>query len=108
MKLKAIISTFAALSITVALPAFAVDSVGAHAAQTATTGRVISIAPGTTFVNVTRGEVVTFVVGEKRFAWNFNEPSTISEIDLQQVAPSGVLDHSVKVYVRRNPLTDGA
>jgi hypothetical protein len=106
MRFKTLISAVAALSITVALPAFAGDA--AQATQTASTGRVISIAPGTTSINVTRGEVVTFVVGEKSFAWNFNQPSTISEIDLQQVAPSGVLDHAVKVYVRRNPLTDGA
>jgi hypothetical protein len=108
MKLKTNIYIIATLSIAVALPTFAVDRVATPAVQTASAGRVISIAPDTTSVNVTRGEVVTFVVGAKSFAWNFNEPSTISEIDLEQVAPSGVLDHAVKVYVRRNPLTDGA
>lgn len=69
--------------------------------------RTVVIDEGTTTVNVDRGDVVKFVSGGKSFSWSFGTPSTISEVTLNQVAPAGMLDHTVKVYIKRIPIYDG-
>jgi len=66
-------------------------------------GRTIVIAPDTRYVNVTGGETVNFVVGSKTFAWNFFVARTVSNLDLNAIAPPGVLDHPVRVYVAPDP-----
>ena len=111
MKLKFLVATSAALILTsTCLSAFADQShstlLGDPAAPSAAV-RTIVIGQGTGYVNVTRGEVVKFVVGDKTFAWDFNGPSNIAVIDLNAVAPSGVLDHAVKAYIARNLIDDG-
>ncbi len=93
------------------LSAFAADNHAAllgQAAAPATANRTIIIGPDTAYVNVTRGDVVKFVVGDKTFAWNFGGPSTIGEIELNAIAPPGILNHTVKAYIKRNLLDDGA
>ncbi len=70
-------------------------------------GRTVAIGSGTSYVNVTNGEVVKFVIGDKAFSWAFDGANTISEIDLNKLTPPGTLDHLVKVYVARAP-GDGA
>ena len=69
--------------------------------------KTVVIGPETTFVNVDRGDVVKFVVGDKSFAWSFNSPTNISEVTLNQVAPAGMLDHTVRAYIKRLPVYDG-
>ena len=73
----------------------------------ASANSTIVIEPGTNYVNVTKGDVVKFISGDKTFAFHFNEVSTLSEVDLNDIAPAGTLTHPVKVYLRRNPTTDG-
>jgi hypothetical protein len=53
-------------------------------------------------VNVDGGEIVKFVVGDKAFAWHFNGPLGVASFDLRRVAPPGVLDHQVMVYISPN------
>ena len=65
--------------------------------------RTIVITPDTKYVNVTGGETVRFVVGDKSFAWNFFVARTVSNFLLNDVAPPGVLDHPVRVYVAPDP-----
>ena len=69
--------------------------------------RTIVIAPGTKYVNVTGGETVKFVMGDKAFAWTFNGSPYAGPFDLNQAAPTGVLDHKVMAYVAPNPLYFG-
>ncbi len=69
--------------------------------------RTVVVGPDTTYINVDRGDVVKFVVGDKSFSWSFDTPSTISEVTLNQVAPAGMLDHTVKAYIKRIPVYDG-
>lgn len=98
------------ISATAALSSCAADSRGELSGNTvasSTATRTIAIEPGTAYVNVDRGDVVRFVVGDKTFTWNFTGPGTISEISLNDVAPVGVLDHPVKVYIKRIPIYDG-
>jgi hypothetical protein len=64
-------------------------------------GRTVVITPGTRYVNVTEGDVVRFVAKGKVFAFNFDS-SAITSFRLNRVAPPGLLDHTVTVYVARN------
>jgi hypothetical protein len=70
--------------------------------------RVIVIQPGTKFVNVTGGEAVKFVVGDQTFAWDFDTAAQSVSFDLSRIAPAGVVDHPVRVYLARNPDYSGA
>ncbi len=69
-------------------------------AQVSDAQRTISIDPKTRWITVERGEVVKFVANGQEFAWDFN--GMYSSFDLNRVAPSGVLDRSLKVYVWPN------
>jgi len=71
-------------------------------AQPASAERTITITEKTKSLNVVGGETVKFVTGDKVFAWHFDGP--FSSFKLNQVAPDGVLDHVVTVYVSPNPL----
>lgn len=78
------------------------DLWGAPAPVSAAT-RTIVITPDTRYVNVTGGEVVTFVVGDKAFAWSFNGTRYVAPFDLSITAPPGVLDHAVIAYIAPDP-----
>jgi hypothetical protein len=106
MKLKA---TFAAVTILMsaaALPAVAAtdhpEFFGSSAPSTAAMHQ-IPIDPKTKYVNVTGGDVVQFNVGGKSFTWDFDVANNVSSFDLNQVAPNGMLDHPVTVYVAPDP-----
>jgi hypothetical protein len=65
--------------------------------------RTIVISPNTRYVNVEGGEVVNFIVGDKAFAWDFFVAPTVSAFDLNEAAPSGMLDHVVRAYISPDP-----
>ncbi|PFH10452.1 heavy-metal resistance protein CzcE [Collimonas sp. PA-H2] len=83
-----------------------IDLLGDPAVVTAAT-RTIVITPDTSYVNVTGGEIIRFVVGDKSFAWNFDGADYLEKFDLNQTAPPGMLDHKVIAYVAANPLYSG-
>ena len=72
--------------------------------------RTIPIDAKTKYVNVTAHETVKFVANGNAFAINFSGSSATtfafvpSVFDLAQLAPAGVLDHKVTVYVAPDPL----
>jgi len=72
--------------------------------------RTIPIDAKTKYVNVTAHETVRFVVNDNAFAINFSGSSATtfafvpSVFDLAQLAPAGVLDHKVTVYIAPDPL----
>lgn len=82
------------------------DLLGDPAPVSAAT-RTIVITPATSAVNVTGGEIVRFVVGDRSFAWNFDGAESASAFALNLTAPAGVLDHQVMAYVAPNPLYIG-
>jgi hypothetical protein len=89
-----------------------VDLLGApvpDAAVMLEASRIIAITPDTRWVNVTSGDTVLFVAGNRSFAWNFQVSPIVSVFDLKQIAPPGALPRPVLVYVDPNPLyhTDG-
>lgn len=68
---------------------------------TASADRTIVIDSNTRSVNVTQGEKVKFIVNGKEFAVDFD--GAAEPVDLQALAPAGVLDHSVNAYVADSP-----
>lgn len=65
--------------------------------------RNVSIGPDTRYVDVTGGDVVRFESAGRAFAWDFNASPMVSVFALNQVAPSGMLDHQVLVYLMPDP-----
>jgi hypothetical protein len=65
--------------------------------------RTIVIRPDTRYVNVTEGDVIKFVSGDKTFAWKFDTALTVRDFDLNEVAPPGTLDHPVRAYIAVGP-----
>jgi hypothetical protein len=65
--------------------------------------RTIVITPATRYVNVTGGDVVSFVSNGQAFTWSFDGPPEVSSFELNRVAPPGALDHAVTAYVATNP-----
>jgi len=60
--------------------------------------RTVVIDDTTKWINVTEGETIRFLVGQKSFAWLFDRYDQGS--DLNQMAPKGMLgNRSIKVYV---------
>jgi hypothetical protein len=78
------------------------ESLPEHVHRGGAIDRTIVIDGTTKWINVTEGETIRFVVGEKSFAWIFD--SYDQGKDLKQIAPKGMLsDRSVKVYVAADP-----
>ncbi|RZI41493.1 hypothetical protein EGT07_18095 [Herbaspirillum sp. HC18] len=65
--------------------------------------KTIVLQPGTRWVNVTGGDIVKFVAGDKAFGWAFNVGSSVTSFDLSRVAPPGILNHPVMAYVAPDP-----
>jgi len=71
--------------------------------------RVVVITPDTSKINITHFDTIKFISGNESFIWCFNGVSTLSEIDLNRVAPPGMLDHIVQVFIAKSPKDmDGA
>jgi hypothetical protein len=68
--------------------------------------RTVVIGPATRYVNVTEGDVVRFVVNGRSFVFDFDSHA-VDSFALDRVAPPGLLDHTVTVYVARNVDTEG-
>ncbi|MDY7545297.1 CzcE family metal-binding protein [Glaciimonas sp. Gout2] len=69
---------------------------------TGTATQTINIKPDTKYVNVTGGQTVKFVVGDKSFAWYFDVGTNVSTFDLNRVAPANILTQPIKVYVAQD------
>ncbi|MDB5767809.1 MAG: hypothetical protein JWQ61_2623 [Collimonas fungivorans] len=108
MTSKLLIPALLALTLSFsAASSMAADShslLGETAAATATS-RTVTITPDTKFINVQGGQAVQFNAGGGTFAWTFD--GSASAFNLNSVAPPGLLDHMVKVYVSPNPLYNG-
>jgi len=63
----------------------------------------IVIQPDTRYVNVQGGDTINFIVGDRQFAWTFNVARTVWAFDLNDVAPPGLLDHTVRAYISPDP-----
>src|SRR5882762_1087211 len=91
--------TLSAASLAVTASVTEADMLG-KPAQASAAQRTISIDLKTRWITVERGEVVKFVANGQEFAWDFD--GMYSSFDLNRVAPSGVLDRNLKVYVWPN------
>ena len=61
--------------------------------------RTIVIKPTTKYVNVMMGDVVKFVANGKSFGWSFDGADGVNSFKLNRVAPAGMLDRPVTVYI---------
>jgi len=59
--------------------------------------QVVKVDSNTRWVNVLQNESVRFVVGSTTFAWRF--PVDRAAVNLKDIAPSGVIDRDLYVYV---------
>ena len=91
--------TFSAASLAAIATVTEADMFG-KPAQASAAQRTISIDPKTRWITVERGEIVNFVANGREFAWDFD--GMYSSFDLNRIAPSGVLDRNLKVYVWPN------
>lgn len=66
--------------------------------------RTIAITPATRSVYVTGGDVVRFVAAGHEFVWDFQVSPIIAVLPLGQIAPPGMLERDVLVYVTPDPL----
>jgi hypothetical protein len=78
------------------------DLLGEPAPPAAATQTIV-ISPDTRWVNVTGGDTVKFIVGDKEFAWNFSGAQSIPSFALNQIAPAGILNREVVAYVEIDP-----
>lgn len=99
----------AAFALTLPLTAMAVNHTHVKgSAATATAGtRVIHVLPKTKHVNVTQGDTVKFVVGDKSFTWHFDTLQASASFLLSTIAPASFETHSIRVYVSPNALYYG-
>ena len=65
--------------------------------------RTIKISSATKYVNVAQGDIVKFDVDGKTFTWLFDTLHANASFDFSAIAPSGVNNHGVRVYVAPNP-----
>lgn len=79
------------------------DLLGTRAPPQAAT-RTIAITPETTAVRVVGGDVVRFVAGGQAFAWDFHASPIVAVFTLKQLAPPGMLERDVLVYITPDPL----
>ena len=91
--------TLSAASLAVTASVTEADMLG-KPAQASAAQRTISIDPKTRWITVERGEIVNFVANGREFAWDFD--GMYSSFDLNRIAPDGVLDRRLKVYVWPN------
>lgn len=93
-----------------AVPAFAAHPLAAGRYGTplhdvAAVDRTIVIEPGTKWVNVNRNETVRFLAGDKSFTWRFDTLNQ-SVVELDKIAPAGLIDRPIKAYVGPDPMHD--
>jgi len=91
--------TLSAASLTTNAKITEADVLG-NAAQPSAALRTIVIGDKTKWITVEHDEVVRFLSNGREFAWTFKGMS--SSFDLNEIAPAGALDRTLKVYVWPN------
>ncbi len=102
--MKRLIPVLALLTLTAVSPIATANVTDAdmlgRAAQASAAQRTIAIDAKTRWITVEHDEVVKFVSNGQEFAWAFHGMS--SSFKLSKVAPTGVLDRDLTVYVWPN------
>lgn len=65
----------------------------------ASASRVIQLTPRTAALNVHWGQSVEFIDHGKSFAYDFDGPRADARVNLEHVAPAGLINHPVYAYV---------
>lgn len=99
--------SISAVAATLLLAAISFNS---HAAGSVTTAhgtsatanaklRTIKVDADTKWVNVQRGETVTFVSGDGSFSWTFDTLHPEASFNLAEIAPSNFKAQNIRVFV---------
>lgn len=102
-----LVSLFAAGNVMAATFDYQIKDPLGSAASTAAAQRIERVSPDQRYINVFRGEIVTFVSGDKSFTWHFDTLNA-PVFDLAAIAPSDFTPQKVTVYVRIAPGDEGA
>ena len=95
----AVASLATAISVHAAVPTRLVGDAATPAMATQT----VVLTPTTDTVNVDWGQTVDFKLDNQQFAFDFDGVREASRINLQRVAPAGMLDHPVYAYIQDFP-----
>jgi hypothetical protein len=101
MKFRLLVPAVVATALVAGCASPPINLLGRPAEPSAATQTIV-ITPATRWVNVTAGDTVKLVVADKAFAWHFAVAPTVSFFPLNKVAPPGILDREVAVYVAPN------
>lgn len=66
--------------------------------------RTVTLTAATKAVNVSNGDTVKFVDGERSFTWHFDTRRDSASLSLAAIAPGDSMLQNVRVYVASNPL----
>jgi hypothetical protein len=80
-----------------------VENLYGEAAAPTDSSRTINVTSSMKWVEVKHGETVKFVVAGKDFAWKFDVPDTQGKFSMNKIAPLGVLDRNVDIYMDGRP-----
>jgi hypothetical protein len=65
--------------------------------------KTIVVLPETKYVNLTGGDIVRFIVGDKSFTWSFDGIYFPAAVDISKVS-NGLLQRPLTAYVGVNPM----
>jgi len=105
MKSPLLLTALLAATLTAGAAQQPISFLGNAAPAQAKPDRVIVLTDATRYINVTGGQTVRFVAGDRSFAWTFENGSAhLAPFDLERIVPKDVLHHRVTAYVADNPL----
>lgn len=99
--LAAIAACAAAVSANAAVPTWLYGT----KAPDSTADKVVTLSPNMSNVNVKWGKTVEFRDHGQSFAYTFDGPNTDPSVNLQRLAPEGMIGHPVTAYIRDFPET---
>lgn len=103
MQKRSVFVVLAGLSMAVAAHAAVPTRLVGDASTPAMATQTVVLTPTTDTVNVDWGQTVDFKLNNQQFAFDFDGVREASRINLQRVAPAGLLDHPVYAYVQDFP-----
>jgi len=74
-----------------------------EATQPTGNARKIKVNASTTYVDVKTGETITFIIDGKSFTRKFDGTTIKSKFELSKIAPEGILNHEITIYIDRTP-----
>ena len=94
-----VLLTIAGLATAISAQAAIPSSLYGSTVPDSSASRIIQVTPRTSALNVLWGQSVEFIDHGKSFAYDFDGPRADARVNLENVAPTGVIHHPVYAYV---------